>query len=169
MQKLLLALGLALITSGTATTTAIAQSTLKTRAGGYQEVPAVSTPASAELAAKINQDKTAIDYTLKYTTLKGDIQQAHLHFAQKGVNGGIVVWLCSNLGNAPSGTPLCPTAPATLTGTITATNVVAVNAQGIDAGALNDLIDALQVGRVYLNVHSSRFPSGEVRGQIVLY
>jgi CHRD domain len=168
MQKLLRMVTLALMVSGVSVSSAMAQGRIKTRATGSQEVPAVSTPASASLTARISQNKDQIRYTLDYAGLKGDIQQAHLHFAQKGVNGGIVVWLCSNLGNAPAGTPECPAAPATFQGTITASNVVAVNAQGIDAGAFDDLINALQAKLVYLNVHSTRFPSGEVRGQIEL-
>ena len=32
-------------------------------------------------------------YTLRYSDLEGQIRQAHIHFAQKGVNGGIVVFL----------------------------------------------------------------------------
>ena len=38
--------------------------------------------------------------------------------------------------------------------------------QGIDAGELDELLDALKSGVTYANVHSTKFPAGEVRAQI---
>src|ERR1051325_1132290 len=54
---------------------------------GYQEVPSVSTPASGEFHARIARDHTSIDYELSYDNLVGTVQQSHIHFAQRGVNG----------------------------------------------------------------------------------
>ncbi len=50
--------------------------------------------------------------------------QAHVHFGQMSVNGGVSFFLCSNLGNGPAGTQVCPVGPAELTGVITADQVV---------------------------------------------
>jgi glucose-1-phosphate thymidylyltransferase len=70
------------------------------------------------------------------------VLQAHIHFGQPGVNGGIVTLLCTNLGNGPAGTPLCP-ASGTVTGTISAATVVgAAAAQRIAAGELAEVIRA---------------------------
>lgn len=44
--------------------------------------------------------------------------QSHIHFGQRSVNGAIVVFLCTNLGNCPVGTQGCPAAPATISGSI---------------------------------------------------
>jgi hypothetical protein len=76
------------------------------------------------------------------------------------------VFLCSNLGNGPAGTQLCPPPPATVSGTFTATDVIGPTAQGIAPGELAELIDAIRAGKAYANVHSTRNPGGEIRGQI---
>src|SRR5687767_4107945 len=68
---------------------------------GFEEVPSVSTAASGEFRASINDAETEITYELSYSDLEGTVQQAHIHFGQAGVNGAIEVFLCTNLGNAP--------------------------------------------------------------------
>lgn len=134
---------------------------------GYEEVPAVSTVASGEFRAEISRDDSSISYELSYADLEGTVQQSHIHFGQKSVNGGIVVFLCTNLGNGPAGTQLCPTPPATITGTITAANIGAgANAQGIAPGEFAELLRAIRAGQTYANVHSTKWPGGEVRTQI---
>lgn len=140
---------------------------------GYEEVPAVSTAARGEFNARISKDETRIEYQLSYSDLEGNVQQAHIHLGQKGVNGGITVFLCSNLGNGPAGTQPCPPAPATISGTITAADVsplipatAAARAQGLDTGEFDELLAAIRAGVTYVNVHSTKFPGGEVRSQI---
>ena len=136
---------------------------------GYEEVPSVSTVASAEFRARISDDDTALDYELSYADLEGAVTQAHIHFGQRGVNGGISVWLCGNPGPGvvpPAGTPACPPPPATVTGTLTAANVVGPAGQGIAAGEFAELVAAIRAGKTYANVHSTKFPGGEVRSQI---
>jgi len=138
---------------------------------GYQEVPSVSTAASGEFDARIVDDST-IEYSLSYTDLEGAVQQAHIHFGQLSVNGGISVFLCSNLGNGPAGTQPCPAPPTTITGTIVAADVSAVPAaggavtQGIAAGEFAELLAAIRAGATYANVHSTRWPGGEIRAQL---
>jgi hypothetical protein len=140
---------------------------------GYEEVPSISTAANGEFKASINRDETAITYSLSYSDLEGTVQQSHIHLGQKGANGGITVFLCSNLGNGPAGTQACPPAPATITGTITAADVsppipatLAARNQGLDTGEFGEFLSALRAGKTYVNVHSSKFPGGEVRSQI---
>ena len=57
---------------------------------GFEEVPAVSTPARGRFKARIAPDRTSIDYELSYSDLVGTVQQAHIHFGQKSVNGSVV-------------------------------------------------------------------------------
>ena len=140
---------------------------------GYQEVPAVSTPASGEFHAKISRDETSISYELTYGNLIGTVQQSHIHFAQRGVNGSVVVWLCQTATTpAPATvaaiTPFCPQS-GTVTGTITAASVVAAGtaSQQIVAGELAEVIAAIRAGVAYANVHATPLnPGGEIRGQI---
>ena len=39
-------------------------------------------------------------------------------------------------------------------------------AQNISAGQINRLLQAIKRGRAYVNVHTTGFPSGEIRGQL---
>lgn len=39
-------------------------------------------------------------------------------------------------------------------------------AQGIAAGEFAELLRAVRAGQTYVNVHSTKFPGGEVRAQI---
>jgi hypothetical protein len=133
---------------------------------GYEEVPAVSTAASGEFDARISRFAETIEYRLSYRDLTGTVAQAHIHFGQKDVNGGISAFLCSNLGNGPAGTQACPQGEATITGTIEPEDVIGPGAQGITAGEFDELVAAIRAGLGYANVHSSMFPGGEIRAQL---
>jgi len=135
------------------------------RLNGYEEVPALSTAGSGRFRAEISRHDDAIDYVLSYADLQGNVTQAHVHFGQFSVNGGISFFLCTNLGNGPAGTQLCPPAPATVRGTIRAADVIGPNGQGIAPGELAEIIAAIRAGIAYANVHSSLFPAGEIRAQ----
>jgi hypothetical protein len=132
-------------------------------------VLALSTPASGQFKAKINRrGEPSIDYELSYQDFPTAVQQAHIHFGQRWQNGGISVFLCTNLGNGPAGqqTQLCPASPATITGTIVAANVIGPAGQGIAAGEFTELLDAIDAGATYVNIHTTAFPGGEIRAQI---
>ena len=135
---------------------------------GYEETPsAVSTTGNGTFNARISDDDSHIDWELTYNDLEGAVQQAHIHFGQKSVTGPISVFLCTNLGNGPAGTQPCPAPPATISGTITAADVTNLaNERGISAGEFDELIDAIRAGATYVNVHSTRWPGGEIRSQI---
>ena len=135
------------------------------RLTGYQEVPALSTPGVGEFRASLSPGGDAIDYRLSFSGLETAATQAHIHFENKTNNGAIVVFLCSNLGNGPAGTPACP-AEGTVSGTITPAQVIGPAAQGIAAGEFAELVRALRAGAAYANVHTTTFTAGEIRGQI---
>jgi hypothetical protein len=68
----------------------------------------------------------------------------------------------------PVGTQPCPKAPEVkISGTFTEANVVGPVVQGLAAGDFAELLKAIRAGLTYANVHSLKFPSGEVRGQLV--
>ena len=133
---------------------------------GTQEVPSVSTGAHGGFALRLSPDGAALHYQLAYDGLEGDVTQAHIHVGQKDVNGGISAFLCSNLGNGPVGTQPCPAPPARISGVITAADVVGPANQGVAAGEFDELVRAIRSGVAYANVHSTKFPGGEVRSQI---
>lgn len=140
--------------------------TVHAKLEGFKEVPSVSTGASGGFRAKIDRGNGSIEFELNYTGLEGDVTQAHIHFGQRNVAGGISVWLCSNLASPPTPAGFsrpCPQS-GTVTGTITASDVVGPAGQGIAAGELEELIAAIREGVAYVNVHTTMVPSGEIRG-----
>ena len=155
----------ALVVAGTAAVAGGGKQ-LKGALDGYEEVPAVSTAAGGTFRAAVAPSGDGLSYRLEYSGLEGDVTQAHIHFGQRGVNGAVSVFLCSNLGNGPAGTQPCPAPPATVEGTITADDVIGPAAQGIAPGELDELMRAIRAGVTYANVHSSKFPGGEIRSQL---
>jgi hypothetical protein len=134
----------------------------------FEEVPALSTAGHGVFRATLSNDGEELDFILSYDDLEGDVLQAHLHLGQRGVNGGISIFLCTNLGNGPAGTQECPPSPATVEGTVTAADVIGPNGQGIAPEEWEEVKRAIAAGVVYANVHSTLFPGGEIRGQVRL-
>lgn len=145
---------------------------LKTFLTGFQEPPAVSSTGRGEFEVKVSRDGTFFDYELSYRDLEGTVTQAHIHIGQFSVNGGIAIWLCQTAGTpAPDSvsavTPVCPGPnEGTVTGTVTAAQVIGPAGQGVAPGEFDEVLRAMGAGVAYANVHSSRNPGGEIRGQI---
>jgi hypothetical protein len=139
---------------------------LRERLSGYEETPvALSTPGSGRFFALINTEQQEITYRLSYADLPTAVTQAHIHFGAVAQTGGISVFLCTNLGNGPAGTPACAAQPATVTGTLHPADVVGPAGQGIAAGEFDELVAAIRNGTAYVNVHTTQFPAGEIRAQ----
>lgn len=132
-----------------------------------EEVPAVISPARGNFRARIIADLGIVEYSLSYDRLQGEVRQSHIHIAQPGVNGGIMVWLCGTMPTnpGPTGTQMCPQ-EGTISGVISAADVLAVTSQGIGAGDWRSFLVALRSGLAYVNVHTSQSPLGEIRGQV---
>jgi hypothetical protein len=139
---------------------------------GINETPSISTDATASLKVTINGsgDTATIDYTLTFSGLRAPVTQAHIHFAQSKVAGGVMVFLCGTTTTAattgPAGTPTCPQS-GTVSRTLHASDVVGPVPQGILAGEMGRVVQAIRDGAAYGNVHSTMFPSGETRGQLI--
>ena len=131
---------------------------------GYREVPAISTEGHGTFRIRMVGDD-AFRYRLSYRDLSPHVLQAHIHLGQRSVPGGVAVFLCSNLDNGPAGTPACPES-GTVTGTITAAQVVGPEGQGISPGEFDEVLAAIRAGVTYANVHTEKYPTGEIRGQL---
>jgi hypothetical protein len=130
------------------------------RLSGLEEVPVISTEGTGKFKAEIHSDR--IDYKLSYRDLEGGgVLFAHIHLGQRTANGGVAAFLCGGGGKDP-----CPPSPATVRGTIRPADVIGPTNQGIPAGAFDELVDRIEDGVTYANVHTSQFPGGEIRGQI---
>lgn len=137
------------------------------RLRSFEEVPSTSTPGGGVFTATISDDDTEMEYELTYFNIEGNVTQSHLHYGQRGVNGGITIFLCSNLGNGPAGTQACPAKSGTISGTISAANVLAINGQSLGAGELSSVLRGIRGGVVYVNVHTDQLPGGSIRGQLL--
>lgn len=131
----------------------------RTHLSGDEEVPAVETQAQGQAIFKLSADGESLDYKLIVANID-DVQMAHIHLAPAGQNGGIVVWLY------PDGPP--PqliegrTQGVLAEGTITADDLTG----SLEGASMDDLLDEIRAGNTYVNVHTSEFGGGEVRGQI---
>jgi CHRD domain len=138
---------------------------------GFQEVPSISSAASGQFRAVIDRKAGTIAYELSYSGLTGAVQQAHIHFGQRSVNGAVSVFLCQTEAN-PDPTGLAPRCPqrGKVTGMLQSANMVEgpIVGQGIAPGEFNELLAAIRAGVAYVNVHSATFLGGEVRGQMKL-
>jgi hypothetical protein len=128
----------------------------------------VSSTASGSFRATIDDDAPAIHYTITFDGLEGNVTQSHIHFGERSVSGGISAWLCQTATvPGPAGTPTCPGPHSgTVSDTIVPSDVIGPTAQGIAPGEFAELVAAIRAGRAYANVHSDKFPAGEIRGQI---
>jgi hypothetical protein len=126
---------------------------------GENEVPPINTAGSATFDMAIGN---TITFSLTFSGLSSNLLVAHLHFAPTKVAGGVMIFLCGG-----GGQPACPSATSgTITGTITAANVVGPTTQGITAGDLDSALEAVREGLAYANMHTANFPGGEIRGQV---
>jgi hypothetical protein len=129
---------------------------------GPSSTGSVSTLARGVFRARLRKNPDRLDFELTYSGIEGGtVSQAHPHFAQRHVGGGINGFLCGG----PK--PPCPPTAGTVTGTWTAADVIGPADQGIQAGAFDEFVRALRAGAVYVNVHSTpSYPEGEIRGQV---
>jgi hypothetical protein len=157
----------AVTATGSAATTDHGQNALREDLSGYAETPlALSSPAAGQFRIQINNNTQQITWRLSYSAFETVVTQAHVHFGSPAQTGGISFFLCSNLGNGPAGTQACPAAPATVTGTISAADIIGPAGQGIAAGEFAEVVKAIHAGLTYVNVHTTAFPAGEIRAQL---
>lgn len=125
---------------------------------GYQVVPAISTTAEGALRGTLQND--GFTYRLSYTNLEGAVLAGHVRFGQSDVNGGVLAFVCGG-----GGKPACPQS-GEISGEITAGNLFALSDQGIEAANIAEVVRAIRSGNVYVTILTTRFPQGEIRGQI---
>ena len=144
------------------------------RYSGFEELGALNAETGAiyspegtgTLLLTLDRNAGTITYTLSYSGLSTAVTQSHIHFGKVHVPGGVMVFLCTNLNNGPAGTPLCPAGGGTVTGTLTAADVVGPAGQNIPAGNFDGVVAALVSNTAYGNIHTTKFPAGEIRGQV---
>ena len=131
---------------------------------GQNEVPPVDMSIQARGWAiyRLREDGTRLNFNHTFRRL-GRVTAAHLHLAPEGENGPVVVSLLP--GNfAELSQAQRERRRRVLKGTIRTGDLT-----GLLAGQpLDALIAEILDGRIYINIHTNRVPSGEIRGQLVL-
>jgi hypothetical protein len=91
-----------------------------------------------------------------------DIYMAHLHLAVEDKYGPMVVWLYP-----PHHKEKASPVPGAVNGTLCEGTIGDADLIGGLQGKTNaDLVAAMEGGKMYLNVHTTRYRSGELRGRI---
>src|SRR6266446_3864633 len=139
---------------------------MRAKLTGFQESPPKLSPSTGRFQATVTG--STLSYTLTYTKLSSPAFMAHIHFGQPAVNGGIFLWLCgSAAAPGPAGTPTCPPDGGTVSRSVTASDIVApVPTQNLAAGDFAGALSILAAGDAYVNVHTTNFPGGEIRGDV---
>ena len=173
MRKLILATAVVALTAGTSLTLAGDRGdrdTFHASLSGFQEVTGpgpILSEGTGTLVLKLNRQAKTVSFWLTYSGLSAAAFMSHIHFAPVHVGGSVMVWFCGGPPvTPPAGTQPCPAGGGTVTGTITAADIQAVAAQNVMAGDFDALEDALDSNSAYVNVHTTAFPAGEIRGQI---
>ena len=166
--KAAIAGALILVAGSTATAGAGTAGTMRAAMNSFGEVPlTLSTPGTGTFQATANRATDRIRYTLRFSQMSARVTQAHIHLGRPAIAGGISVWLCDSAANpGPAGTPACPARRGTVQSVITRADVIGPTTQGMRAGAFNALMRAVNNNATYVNVHTTAFPSGEIRGPI---
>ncbi len=125
---------------------------------GSSEVPAVTSTASGTATFEAVGD-TAISFNVSVTGLTG-ATQGHIHTGAAGATGGIIVWLLP-----ANGTAVQSPAPQ-LTGVISTGTIAQSWIRGTPAITLDSLKKLMRARTAYVNVHTSTFGGGEIRGQL---
>jgi hypothetical protein len=123
---------------------------------GAQEVPANASPAAGSMQITIDDVAGLISYTFTAFNLQGSFTMAHIHAAPAGANGPVVF-------------DLVP--PADYSGPVTFGPVVIPNSWallGQNETIATGLAAAINAApwNYYVNIHTSLFPAGEIRGQL---
>ena len=128
---------------------------------GAQEVADVSTDAEGTITARFDEELTEVKIKLKVKNSAGMFTKAHFHCALPGENGFIAFGLVD-----PG--PLAFDR-GKVEGTLTNADFTGADCDliGRPVNNIAALAFAMRDGLIYINVHSTEFGSGEIRGQML--
>jgi CHRD domain len=141
----------------------------------FNEVLPKGNGASGTFRARLSSDGKTLNWSFTWSGLTGPPLFAHIHFAQPGVNGNVMTFLCGGPAGNPDipAKPGCPqTTEGSITGSTSAADIIALNSgatdQAVDLHDFETFLNAIRTGNAYANMHTTRFPGGEIRGQLVV-
>ena len=151
---LVLAIGLAFILPGI---TQAVPLTFITTLSGANERPPASTPGLGVATVTLNDTEDMFSYAISFENLLTAATVAHIHFGLITSTGPVIFDFTSLLPKATAGS---------FSGTLVATDLIPRPAVGINT--FPDAVNAFKQGNTYVNIHTTTFPAGEIRGQLVL-
>jgi hypothetical protein len=128
---------------------------------GRNEVPLTLSGARGTLELEVNDTDTSVHFVLEFSGVQTVAGASHIHVGQPNVNGGVTVFFCGG----PR--PACPAQSGTVEGDFTASDVLPLVPQQLEANNLAKLLKAIRAGKTYANLHTTTSPGGEIRGQIL--
>jgi CHRD domain-containing protein len=143
----------------------------------FNEVPPKANGAHGTFRARLTEDGTTLHWTFTWSGLTGPPAVAHIHFGLKGGNYQVMTFFCGG-PKGVSGIPQKPDCPQTtsgsITGSTTAADIIGLDKdipppgvdQALEPHDFAGFLDALRHGSAYANMHTMRFPGGEIRGQV---
>jgi len=129
---------------------------------GYNETPSLNSPAHGDLTLTIGSN--SLTWSLTYAGFVSQPLVAHVHVGQPGTAGDVAFFFC---GGTKPACPSSASGPVTITGTTVAADIVGPTTQGFAVGDLTSIVKAIQAGATYANMHTTAWPKGEIRGQLV--
>jgi hypothetical protein len=114
--------------------------TYKADLAGKSEVPPNTSAGQGTVTADYDSAKKTLVWTVNFTDLTGPVTAAHFH-------GPAAVGQ-----NAPPVVPIKGALTTPIKGSVTLTDQQAAD---------------LKAGKIYFNLHTAKFPDGEVRGQLM--
>lgn len=118
------------------------------------------TPATGEATFVVSTDGKRIQYRLVVDNVD-NVTMAHIHQGQAGQEGPILVWLYPPSGPPPK------EIPGTYSGVLAESTFTESDLVGpLQGQPLSALVEAMQKGDTYVNVHTVQYPAGAIAGQI---
>jgi len=170
MKRSLIAVVAALILAAAAAQSWADDETLEFEAEltGAQEVTTppggVDTPAAGKCEVEFDQGLTRVRVRLRVRDTIGEVTRGHFHCGRPGQNGPIAFGLFDpGPCDFANGRLSCTLANADLTDVANACGT----AVGRPVSNIAALLFSMRDGLVYCNVHTTQFPAGEIRGQML--
>ena len=134
---------------------AAGKDTFHSKLTGGNETPAIKTKAKGEAVFHLSKEGKEISYKLKVSNIE-NVTAAHIHMGKKGVEGPPLAGLFA--GPKKEG----KFSGVLAEGTLTDKDLMS----SLSGKSVDDLVKIIKSGDTYVNVHTDKFPNGEIRGQI---
>jgi hypothetical protein len=133
---------------------------------GVNERPRVATPGAGSGLVTVDDVTNMMRVQINFSGLIGNTTASHIHCCQPGGTNAQVATTTPTFPGFPLGVT-AGTYDQTFDMTLASSyNPAFVTAHGGLDQARADLFAGLAANRAYLNVHTSTFPGGEIRGQL---